>query len=784
MIYKLVIIESPAKCKKIESYLGEPYKCVASYGHLRELRSLTNIDVKNNFKTKYDVSDDKQKHINYLKSQIKNASEVLLATDDDREGEAIAWHICMLFDLPLDTPRIIYHEITEKALKKAIEKPTKLNMNMVHAQQTRQILDLLVGFKVSPKLWDNITKRNKNSLSAGRCQSPALRLVYDNQVMIDNNTGEKAYNTTGYFTNKCIPFELTKHHTSEDEMYTFLEESANYDHIYSRSERKKSLKSQPQPLTTSRIQQLASNEMSYSPKETMQLCQKLYEGGYITYMRTDSKKYSKDFVEATKKYILENYNDERYVRDDIHSLEINLDEPVEKEDKKKKKTKKTKGDNPPPQEAHEAIRPTQIKRKTLPEEMTPREKRMYKLIWETSLESCMSPAEYWTFTNSISGYEETKYTHTCELLDFLGWKIVKNKSHSETDAIYNYLWKQKEGTVIPFIKIESKLVLKNQKSHLTEARLVQILEDKGIGRPSTFSMLIDKIQERGYVKKQDVKGKEINCVDFELNNDFTITENEHNKEFGNEKNKLVLQPLGKIVIEFLLKHFDNLFNYEYTKNMEDKLDDISKGKQIWFNVCDECNNEIDDNCDKVPSNKISVKIENNHTYLIGKHGPVIKHTDKNNKVSFKEVKKDIELEKLERKEYSLEDILEEGNNNDGNEGIGEYEGEQVMIKKGKFGLFARWGDKSKSLTVFGNRPISNIRLEEVINVIEAKQESSITRVIDENLSIRKGKYGDYIFYKTSKMKKPSFFKLKGFEEDYKTCELGVLKSWIKNENNI
>lgn len=783
MAYKLVIIESPAKCKKIEGYLGEPYKCVASYGHLRELKSLNNIDVSNNFKTKYDICSEKQKQITFLKGQIKNASEVLLATDDDREGEAIAWHICMIFNLPLDTPRIIYHEITEKALKKAIENPTKLNMNMVHAQQTRQILDLLVGFKVSPKLWDNITKRKKNSLSAGRCQTPALRLVYDNQMVIDNNTGEKVYNTTGYFTNKCVPFDLNKHHRGEDEMYNFLEETANHEHVYSRSERKKSSKSQPQPLTTSRIQQLASNEMSYSPKETMQLCQKLYEGGYITYMRTDSKKYSKEFVEATKKYILESYNDERYVNTDIHSLEIRLDESNEKEDKKIKKTKKTKGENPPPQEAHEAIRPTQIKRKTLPEEMTPREKRMYKLIWETSLESCMAPAEYWTFTNNLSGYDESKYTYTCELLDFAGWKAVKNKSHKDTDEIYNYLWRLKEGCVVPFVKIESKLVLKSQKSHLTEARLVQILEDKGIGRPSTFSMLIDKIQERGYVKKQDVKGKEIKCVDFELDNEFTITEKEHTKEFGNEKNKLVLQPLGKIVIEFLIKHFEDLFNYEYTKNMEDKLDEISKGNQVWYNVCDVCNREIDTSCGGVASNKINIKIDEKHSYIIGKHGPVIKYTNEENKISFKPAKKDIEISKLERNEYTLEEILEEDLENS-EKGIGEYEGERLIIKKGKYGLFARWGDKSKSLSMFGNRPMNNIRFEEVKAAIEVKNDTTIRRRIDENLSIRKGKYGDYIFYKTSSMKKPRFFKLKGFEEDYLSCDVIRLKEWVENENGL
>lgn len=795
MSYILVIVESPAKCRKIEGFLGTGYKCVASFGHLRELTSLKNINIDNDFECKYDIVNDtkKKKHIQTLRSQVKESIEVLLATDDDREGEAIAWHICMLFGLsPLTTKRIIFHEITERAILNAVNSPIHINMNMVSAQRARQILDLLVGFKISPKLWENVVKRNNNSLSAGRCQTPALRIIYDNQKDVNENPGDKVYNTTGYFTSKCIPFELNKHHTDNEIMYSFLEDTSDFSHIFSRSDKTRTYKHPPLPLTTSRLQQNASNEMRCSPKETMSICQKLYEGGYITYMRTDSKKYCKEFVDSAKQYIVQTYNSERYIHQEIDDL-VN-DGSTEKTSNKHTDTDNEKQSLA--QEAHEAIRPTKLTLLKLPEDMNPKEHKMYKLIRDTSLESCMSSSEYWTVHCSIKGAQETKYVHRSELIEFHGWEIVgqctkssaKLSDEERKEQIHHYLFSQEVDSNIHFVKVSSVVTLKNCKQHYTEAKLVQLLEEHGIGRPSTYSSLVDKIQERGYVRKQDVNGTKITCVDFELDDAFNITEHEHSREFGREKNKLVIQPLGSIVIEFLLSHFEVIFNYDYTRQMEDQLDNINKGKQLLSVVCRNCLDEIDKVCGTIKGEKVEIKIDDYHTYIIGKYGPVIRYidpTDKNGKVQFKSVNPNmtIDLKKLERTEYSLEEILAE--ETDDLSCLGTYQGHNVIIKKGKFGLFARWGDNTTSLKKLGNRPVKNIGLEEVIEEIEGTQKSGgIVRDLNTHLSIRTGKYGDYLFYKKPPMKKPMFLKLHGFDEDYRNCEPIVLIEWIKEKYNV
>ena len=313
MSYTLLIVESPAKCGKIEKFLGPGYKCIASYGHLQQLENLKSIDLQS-FEPRFTPLDNKRQQIERLRQLINSSNDVLIATDDDREGEGIAWHICSLFNLPISTTkRIIFHEITEKAIKNAVKNPTLLNMNIVFAQQGRQILDLLVGFKISPMLWQNIS-RTKKGLSAGRCQTPALRLVYDNQKDIDNSPGKKVYNTTGYFTEQNLQYTLNHHFDDEDKVVEFLEESTEHNHVYTCSKPKNTIKKPPTPFTTSSLQQSASNELHISPKDTMMICQKLYEGGYITYMRTDSKIYSKEFIEKIKPYISEKYG-EKYINE-------------------------------------------------------------------------------------------------------------------------------------------------------------------------------------------------------------------------------------------------------------------------------------------------------------------------------------------------------------------------------------------------------------------------------------------------------------------------------------
>jgi DNA topoisomerase-1 len=782
----LIIVESPAKCKTIEKYLGPGYKCIATYGHLRELSSLKNINFEKNFEPTYTIIDNsiKKKQIENIKKEIKNADEVILSLDGDREGEKIAYCVAQIFNLDINkTKRITFNEITEAALQKAIKNPTKINMNIVHAQQARQILDLLVGYKISPMLWKYISKNSENSLSAGRCQTPALRIVYDNQKEINESTKNEKYNTTGIFTNLNIPFELTPQGKLEtkDDVICFLDGSADFDHIYTCTKPSITTKKEPEPFTTSRLQQTASNELHFSPKETMKVCQSLYEGGYITYMRTDSKKYSKEFIDATKDYITRTYED-KYVNENIDKLINNRETNIQD---------KEKSENNLVQEAHEAIRPTLISLKDLPENLDLKEKRMYKLIWENTLESCMSAALFYSITSNILALNKLKFVYTSELINFPGWKIVSKKYINEINPVnkeYQYLQTIKQNQKIEYKKITSKLTVTNLKSHYTEARLIQLLEEKGIGRPSTFAMLIDKIQERGYVKKEDVKGIQLNCVDFELENG-EIFEIETKREFGNEKNKLILQPLGLIVMEFLEKHFNELFNYTYTKQMEDDLDKICNQEKVWYDLCKECNDQIIsllDNLKEESESKLEIKIDENNSYIIGKYGPVIKTIEgigDNGKdiIIFNKVIKDIDIHKLENGEYKLEDILDT-NHKRTEYNLGKYKGHDVIIKKGKFGLYISWDKNSKTLKELGNQPIESITFKDVEKYLD--EGSNIIREISDNITIRKSTKGEYIFYKTSKMKKPVFYNFKGFEQDYKTCDVNSLKLWLKETHNI
>jgi DNA topoisomerase-1 len=807
MPYTLVIVESPAKCKKIEDYLGSGYKCIASFGHIRELAGgLESIDFNNHFAPRFRISENKMAQVEKIKKAIAHSSDILLATDDDREGEAIAWHLCDEFNLNVNTTkRIIFNEITQSALQRAVGSPTTLNMDLVNAQQSRQILDLIVGYKLSPMLWKYINHNSKHSLSAGRCQTPALRLIYDNQKEIEANPGKQVYLTTGYFTNMMLPFSLDYDYEGEEKMGDFLEETVNHTHIITINEPKNTTKNPPIPFTTSAIQQASSNEFKFSPKETMSICQKLYEKGFITYMRTDSTIYSKEFIDKSKEYIKKTYG-ENYINDNIDNLA---------EGKAVKATKKKKNDDKQvkAQEAHEAIRPTDINITALPDDMEPKEKKLYRLIWTNTVESCMAPALYKSLSASIAAPAEHKYKYTTEQVIFLGWKIVVGGVEN-VNPIYASLFAMmnKNGTKIQYKKIVSKSTLKELKSHYTEAKLVQELEHKGIGRPSTFSSLIDKIQERGYVKRENITGKTVKCVDFELV-DEEITELSTEREFGNEKNKLVIQPLGVLVLEFLIKHYDALFNYEYTKHMEDSLDHIAKGDKIWHELCHDCDEQIQMLSSQIKEDEKPepIRIDDKHEYVIGKYGPVIKvkPARKGLKSSFLQIKKDItiDMDKLKRGEYNLEDLIENNKSDTrtntaskkGETILGKYNEENVILKNGQYGLYVQWGDNRKSLKGIDIEE-ENITLNDVIKIInkpvttlkpthdgyaDSQQTSpGLVRHLNEQLSIRKSQYGDYIYYKTKAMTKPKFLKLKGFKGDYLNGDVKLVIDWISTTYSI
>ena len=765
----LVIVESPAKCKKIEGFLGPGHKCVASYGHITTLQSLKDVDVDNHFKPTFKMIESKKQQIQRLEGLIKKCDEVVLATDDDREGEAIAWHICQLFKLPVaTTKRIIFHEITKPAIQRAIKQPTLINMNVVHAQQARQILDIIVGFKLSPLLWAHISRKSKTGLSAGRCQTPALRIIYDNQKEIDKSPGKMVYSTTGYFTDHSLPFSLNHQFTDKETMEEFLEESVNFEHRYSCGKVRKTTKNPPKPFTTSRIQQTANTELRVSPKETMSLCQKLYEGGFITYMRTDSDIYSKEFLTKAKEYVERKWGDD-YVRSGLESMGDQKEKKKTKKTKKGEEVKDAKSVNNAnnAQEAHEAIRPTDVNRTELPEEFSSKEKKMYYLIWRNTVESCMAQAKYDAVTAVISAPYEKEYRYSTEQAVFPGWKAVAG--YEKENPTYAYLKMLK--SVDTYKKITAKVTLKELKQHYTEAKLVQILEEKGIGRPSTFASLIEKIQERGYVKRDNIQGKKLSCIDFELVGE-ELSELEHQREFGNEKNKLVIQSVGIMVIEYLLTHFAKFFEYDYTKDMENELDKIAKNEVVWYTLCETCLKDID--ASPCIQERKQIQIDEFHTYMVGKYGPVIKYSrDNGETVSFKNVKKDIDIQKLEEGTYTLEDILDESHNS---RYIGQYQDKDVLIKKGKYGYYAMVDGKTISLTQL-DKDIIEVNVDDVVALMKNKTKDVI-RIVSDDISLRKSKYGLYLYYKTTSHKKPEFISLKYMKEDPETCDIQVLFEYV------
>ena len=765
----LVIVESPSKCKKIEKYLNDNedfniFEVIATMGHITELKTLKNVDIANNFRPTYEPISTKTMAIDKMKHKMRTVDEVILACDNDREGEGICYHICTLLGLPLTTTkRILFNEITESALKHAIQTPTTINLNLVYAQQSRQILDLLVGYKVTPMLWKYISKQLDTGLSAGRCQTPALRLIYDNHI--ENKLlleGKKTYNITGAFTNLNLQYKLNKNIDSQLKVLAFLNESVDFAHHISCTAPKKAFKQAPKPFTTSTLQQTASNELHFSPKETMKHCQELYENGYITYMRTDCDTYSADFITDITKYIISQYSEQYIGGNRAMGSKAN---------------------------AHEAIRPTSISLKTV-DTKDKKTARLYHLIWRNTVESCMKEAQYSTITSEITAPTAYKYKYSAELMVFAGWKIVEPKKEDDTASAYNYLLSIKKDSEIKYKKITADETLKQLPNHYTEAFLVQTLEKNGIGRPSTFAMLVEKLQTRVYVKKENIPGKTVNCSDYILEGEI-ITCVLKEKEMGAQKNKLVIQPIGILVIEFLMKHYAPLFDYNYTKQMEDQLDIVANGGAEWNSLCATCNEEIEKlEQTLTEETRCNIKIDDNHFYIIGKHGPVIKHIDNQGKITFKTPRPDIDLARLEKGDYKIEDILAKMTS----VCLGKYEGDDLTVKMGKYGMYAVWGDKSKTLTEFGNRPLENIRFEEVCALIE-KDATAITktdatsttnylRELSPNISIRRSKHGDYIYFKMPNMKTPKFFKLAGFKEDYRNCDKSSLRLWIKDTYGI
>ena len=844
----LLIVESPSKCATIIKYLGDGHRCIATCGHMRYLDGLNAIDVNKNYKLKFTIMDSKRAQITRIESEIKMAGRVIIATDDDREGEAIAWHICDMFKLPIETTeRIVFHEITKDAIEKAMVSPRKVDMNIVTSAHARQILDLLIGYKISPLIWKHISS---TGLSAGRCQTPALRLVYDNEREMenrlmhvnnlnnnnDNNNNDNEnifeYSVCGYFTKLNIPFSLEKRFKSffleqegerELELETFLQNSILSDHsfmcVVNDTDVQRLLP--PTPFSTSRLQQTASNDFSISPSETMKICQMLYEHGFITYIRTTGTSYSAEFIGQANNYIREKWG-EKYVKcGDSVTTGI---------------------------QAHEAIRPTDITRISLNNDFHALEQKMYKLIWKNALENCMSAYTFLPMVAKINAnVANVKYTYkfVCQKPVFLGWKAVQGFTPEQQrhHTMMDYLHNVRENYIIPYNKIETSVVITSSLgAHYTEARLIQALEEREIGRPSTYSTIIEKIMEREYVKKQNVVGMRIECNEYTLV-DKIISKTKSWREFGNENNKLILTPVGKSVLEFLTFHFPNLFSYDYTRHMEMRLDDIaaaangSDSKHDLKIVCDECVGEIEEcinKIKKIKKDETQYRIDDHHIFIIGNHGPVVMYSEKpfptseeegcynkylnaginseeNENIIFKKVKPGLIFDDLKLGKYAnLSDILVEDSSLE--RVVGTYGGFSVILKNGRFGKYVVWGKNGENRKSFkcgstsnvnggansllNSKDFSDISLDEVIRFIENDNDSEIytttgqveitttvgvIRIVSDDISIRTGKYGNYIFYKTAQMKKPKFISLKTFKLDYNKCGTSDIVSWVKTQ---
>ena len=791
-VHTLLIVESPAKCSTILKHLGPGYRCIATMGHMRHLDGLDSIDIKNNYKLNFTIMESKKTQIKKIQAEIKLAAKVVVATDDDREGESIAWHICDLFHLPLDTTeRIIFHEITKDALEYAIQHPRRINMSVVYSAHARQILDLLIGYKISPFLWKHLGTSSDKTLSAGRCQTPALRIVYDNELERlerlhklnknenknnkNNSENEKNieysayYSVIGYFTKFNLPFSLTSQFETQKikHLDAFLNASIhdNTRFIFKRDDKMKPsthVSKSPEPFTTSRLQQAASNELSLSPSETMEICQTLYERGYVTYIRTTGKSYSTDFINRSAFPFIQDKWGPKYINPNMITC-------IENDTA-----------------AHEAIRPTDVMRFALTGDYHPREQKMYKLIWKNTVESCMSDYAYSSLETVVEtnillcpehmgGHGYYTFSHTCIKPIFYGWKAVQYLMGEQLEqrdlSAMDYLLNMRNLSEVSCNKIETKVVFSScgLPSHYTEARLIQSLEEKEIGRPSTFSTIIEKIKERDYVKKGGVKGESIECIEHTvLFPEKKIYQNRINRDFGNEKNRLYITSLGKSICNFLVSQFPIIFSYEYTKRMEAELDNIASQKsdsevapiEQLKRLCDDCCREIRENIHKYNSElQNKEKIEN-----------IIVNNDDN-----------------EKHNYLVDSV--------GEHVVGTFGGFDILFKNGRFGKYIVWGKdgihrKSIEKTHLQNKNIASISLDELVRFIEnnsTPENSSDTveslegtiRVINDDVSIRSGKYGNYIFYKTPKMKKPKFISLKNFNKNIYTCSEIELIALIK-----
>ena len=694
----LVIVESPAKAKTIKKYLGDDFEVTSSQGHIRDLPTKEiGIDIDNNFTPKYIINPDKKRIVNDLKRMSASAKVVYLASDDDREGEAISWHLKTALELTDDKiKRIVFHEITEKAIKNAVANPRKIDMDLVNSQQARRLLDRLVGYKLSPVLW----KKIKSGLSAGRVQSVAVKMIVEREREIRNFKSEKSFKVVASFKtadDKTFCAELKKNTKNEEETKALFLELSNKNFEISKVEKKKVVKSPVAPFTTSTLQQEASTKLGFSVTQTMLLAQHLYEAGKISYMRTDSVVLSEDAIKQAQKVIKQTYGEEYCQQRQFTTKSKNA------------------------QEAHEAIRPTHFE--DIEVSADEKEQKLYTLIRTRALASQMADAIINKTTLTITPDSTTIFIAKGEVIEFDGFlKLYQTKKEEDEDDNIK-LPKVKEGDILTLIKLIGKEKHSQGPSRFSEASLVKELEEKGIGRPSTYAPTIATIQNRGYIIKDSREGEkvEFKVITLEKNK---ITEGIEKKTEGSEKNKLYPTDIALITNDFLVTNFADITNYDFTAKVEKELDDIAEGKNNWIkmlqNFYDKFINEVNkcSNSERVEFTSrllgVDPKTGKNIYVRIAKFGPVIQIGDKNEneKPHFINLLKGQNVESI-----TLNDVLKLMSFP---KIIGEYKTKEVIVNIGPYGAYIKCGDINA--TIFDQSRIFDISLEEAITLIEKKIE--------------------------------------------------------------
>lgn len=760
----LVIVESPAKAKTIEKFLGQDFKVMSSYGHIRDLKKKEISINMDNLNPDYEIPEEKRKLVADLKAKAKKAKTIWLASDEDREGEAISWHLCEVLGLDEEkTNRIVFHEITKTAILDAIKHPRHLDMNLVNAQQARRLLDRLVGFKLSPVLWRKV----KPALSAGRVQSVAVRLIVEREREMQAFKSEPYYRISAVFTihnpkngEMEVKAELDTRFKTHEEALAFLEKCKDASFVVDTVSKKPVKRTPAPPFTTSTLQQEAARKLGFSVSQTMMVAQRLYENGFITYMRTDSVNLSKLCLSTSKEEVTKLYGKEYSQTRNFHT--------------------KTKG----AQEAHEAIRPTDMKSMEI--NGTAQEKRLYELIWKRTAASQMADAQMEKTTTEILiqhptfGTMENKFVANGEVITFDGFLKVYRESTEDDEngqeEFSNVLPEMKKGDVLARQEINAIERFSQGPTRYSEASLVHKLEELGIGRPSTYAPTISTIQQREYVQKGEKKSEE-RTYSIDVLKGNKISSKEKKEMVGSEKGKLLPTDIGTVVNDFLMENFPDIMDYHFTANIEEEFDSIAAGKSEWEKVIKDFYKDFEPEVEGVLKSRSEHKAGEREIGIdpksgrpiyakIGRFGPVIQigAADDSVKPQFAQIPADKSMETI-----TVEEALELFKLP---RTLGELEGMPVVVGTGKFGPYIMRNRKFVSLPK--NEDPLTVTLETAIELINEKRQQDQERHLkafenDPKMEILNGRYGPYIAYDGKNYRIPKAMHSKVKELTYEQC---------------